>query len=169
MSDPFIGEIRLWVTNFAPLDWAYCDGQPLSVQQYEALSAVIGTSFGGSGNTFNLPDLRGRAPVHLGGDLPAIGSMTGADTHTLNGPEMPAHSHHIMASSADATDSSPEGKMLAKTQSSIPDMFSSSTPNRFLSSGVLGAGGGNQAHSNIQPSLGLSFCIALYGIFPVKP
>lgn len=169
MSDPFTGEIRLWVTPFAPLDWAYCDGQSLLISQYTALFAVIGTTFGGNGSTnFALPDLRGRAPVHLGGDLTEIGTTTGSETHVISGSEMPAHSHCLSAALADATDSLPEGKMLAKTQNSIPNMYSSNPPDRILNSGVLGATGGNQSHSNIQPSLGFAFCIALNGIFPVR-
>lgn len=170
MSEPFVGEIRLWGTNFAPDGWAYCDGQILSIQQYTALYAVIGNIYGGSPSTnFGLPDLRGRAPVHFGMDMQQIGMRTGEETHIINGSEMPSHSHSLMAATTDATDSLSEGKIFAKTQNSIPDMYTNNGPDRYLHGDVIGNTGGNGDHTNIQPSLGLAFCIALDGVYPSRP
>ncbi|WP_027359887.1 phage tail protein [Desulforegula conservatrix] len=169
MSDPFVGEIRLWATQYAPLYWAYCDGQILPVDQYSTLYAVIGQIYGGSGSTsFALPDLRGLAPVHRGVDMPEIGQKIGAEEYLINESQMPPHSHHLMAVSADASGSAPEAKMLAKTQNSIPDMYITSPPDSILNSTIIGATGGNDYHYNIQPSLGLAFCIALEGVYPSR-
>src|SRR5262245_37225681 len=113
MSDPYIGEIRMFGGNFAPLDWAFCNGQLLAISQYEALFNLIGTTYGGDGvTTFALPDLRGRLPMHQGSGYP-IGGAAGQESVTLTLPQIPAHTHSAFGSSAEVEVASPQGQMFA--------------------------------------------------------
>ncbi|HEY8876941.1 MAG TPA: tail fiber protein [Roseateles sp.] len=170
MSDPFIGEIRLFAGNFAPRDWAFCNGQLMSIAQNTALFALVGTTYGGNGQTtFALPDLRGRVPVHMGqgpGLTPRTqGEMAGSETVTLLSSQMPAHSHALRASTAAASGSSPAGALLGSTSVNSYDSSAAGVP---MAPGAIGNSGGSQPHNNMAPTLTLNYIIALAGIFPSR-
>jgi microcystin-dependent protein len=162
MSTPFIGEIRLFGGSFAPLGWALCDGQLLAIAQNEALFSLIGTTYGGDGQTtFALPDLRGRLPVHQGNGY-VLGQSGGAEQVTLASSQMPAHSHPPQAAAA-GTSTTPGGNVwadsaalqFAPAASALAPM--ASTPSQI---------GGGQPHENTSPFVAISFIIALEGIYP---
>jgi microcystin-dependent protein len=162
--DPFLGEIRLMSFNFAPRGWAQCNGQLLPINQNQALFALLGTQFGGNGQTtFALPDLRDRVPVHLGGSMTSVGQRGGEVAHTLTVNELPAHTHPVAASSATTGGSAaPAGKYLGGTGNA----YHAPASPVALRAGSVANTGGSQAHTNQQPFLTLMFCIALQGIFP---
>jgi microcystin-dependent protein len=163
MSDPFLGEVKLFAFDFPPRGWATCDGQILSIAQNQALFAILGTTYGGNGQTtFALPDLRGRAPVHFSSSIP-LGTLGGEATHTLTIQEMPVHTHAAEGSSQ-AGGISPAGNFWG-SQSVNPY---AGTPNTMMSPGAVSTAGGSQAHDNRQPYLVTNFCIALQGIFPSR-
>ena len=174
-GDPWIGEIALVGFNFAPLGWAFCDGQILPIAQYTALFSLLGTSYGGNGiNTFALPDLRGRTPVHAGGSSGlglspiVLGQMGGVEVVTLNTGQIPAHNHLVNVSAANGTSDSPSNTIPGRNASGVPD-YSSAAPNAQMAPGAIGITGGNQPHENRPPYLGLNYVIALTGIFPARP
>ena len=167
MSDPYVGEIRLVGFQFAPENWAFCDGSLLSISQNDVLFALIGTTYGGDGvNTFALPDLRGRAPLHMGtyqGTTYVIGQKAGTETVTLITSNLPAHAHTIGANSGDAQNPSPTGNTFAAS-SSIEPYETSATG---TSGPILGPNGGAaQPHQNLMPYLTMNYIISLFGIFP---
>ena len=170
MSDPYIGEIRMFGGNFAPRGWALCNGAVLSIAQNDALYALLGTTYGGDGvNTFALPDLRGRLPLHQGqgpGLQPyVIGQTGGAESVTLTGNQLPQHTHTLSASNAPATTSSPQGGFLAQTTN--VDMYVSDVGDTPMHpSSISSVAGGSQPHDNMGPYLVVTFIIALEGIFP---
>lgn len=170
MSQPFIGEVRLFAGNFPPQGWAFCDGSLIPIFEYDALFALIGTTYGGDGqNTFAVPDLRGRVPVHqgTGGGLSSrtIGETGGTETVTLTAAQMPAHTHALRGSSAAATGSAPGGAVLAAT-GAVNSYSSNAVPTQAMAAGALAAQGGGQPHENMAPFLTVSYIIALFGIFP---
>ena len=178
MSEPFIGQIMLVGFNFEPRGWAFCNGQLLSISQNTALFSLLGTTYGGNGQTtFALPDLRGRAAVGFG-QGPGLsnydlGEQTGSESTTLTVGQMPAHSHLVGANAANATVASPSGADLAQgvdtrgiagKSYSTPPMTAPVT----LDPATVQPSGGSQPVSNIQPVLGLNYIIALEGIFPSR-
>ncbi|HEX6608874.1 MAG TPA: tail fiber protein [Chloroflexia bacterium] len=169
MADPYLGEIRMFAGNFAPLGWAFCNGQLLPIAQYDALYAILGTTYGGDGQTtFALPDLRGRGPIHAG-QGPGLsnhpqGEQGGTETVTLTVAQMPGHTHVPAASSAAGTSSHPTGAVWAASSTS-DNQYASSTKTP-MNPGTVSAAGGNQPHDNLQPLLAINFIIALEGIFP---
>jgi microcystin-dependent protein len=166
MSDPFLGEIKIVGFNFAPRNWASCDGQILPINQNQSLYALLGTMYGGDGRTsFALPDLRGRTPIHVGSR--PQGNRDGAETHTITGDELPAHTHPVMASSTPGSSDHPEGALLAGAESNLYQSGGPSIP--MSSQGVSPSGGTTQPHDNMQPFLVLNFVIALVGTFPSRP
>ena len=176
MSDPFIGQITLFAGNFPPRGWAFCQGQLLSIAQNTALFSILGTTYGGDGqSTFALPDLRGRVPIQQGQGpgLPSyvLGEQGGEPAHTLITPEMPAHAHPAQASgiSGAGNNGSPGGGTWASS-SNRDGIYSNATPDAPMATGniAIGAAGGSQPHNNMQPYLGLNFIIALEGIFPSR-
>lgn len=166
MSEPFVGEIRPFSFGFAPRGWATCDGQLLPINQNQALFALLGTMYGGDGRTtFALPDLRGRAAMHVAQAHPQ-GQSAGTESVTLTVAQVPPHSHAAMASAAQGTQASPAGKFWA--QDSSGNVIFSSAGNALLAAGAIGTEGAGQPHPNMQPYLTVSYCIALQGIFPSR-
>jgi microcystin-dependent protein len=164
MSEPFLGELRLMSFDLVPKGWARCDGQQLPINQNQALFALLGTMYGGNGQTtFALPDLRGRVPLHVGGGF-AQGQSFGEEVHTLQPSEMPAHTHGLMASSANGDQAVPVGLVLggALNQYHAPSDLATLHPASIANVG------GSQPHENRHPYLVLNWNIALQGIFPSR-
>ena len=163
MAEPFLSEIRLMSFVFAPKGWALCNGQLLPINQNQALFSLLGTTFGGNGQTnFALPDLRGRVPIHVGGGH-TLGERAGEQAHTISISELPTHTHFVNFSTQQANTDAPAGNFPAKTVSPLYG-----PPQSLVAMNVSAVTnvGGSQAHLNMQPFLTLSFCIALQGIFP---
>lgn len=168
MSEPYVGEIRMFGGNFAPLGWAFCSGQLLAISENDALFALVGTTYGGDGRTtFALPDLRGRIPVHLGSTF-TIGQLLGSETVTLVASHLPAHSHGFAATDTNGSATMPSGAVLARNASA--DGYSSDTSVGLspLNAAAMQATGGTQPHTNMAPYQCISFIIALFGIFPSR-
>lgn len=171
MSEPFLGEIRMFGFNFAPIGWAQCNGQVLPISQNTALFSLLGTFYGGNGTSnFALPDLRSRVAVHEGQGTGlaqyVIGQRGGVENVTLLGTQLPAHSHSVNASSATAVEARPAGAVLAHAGASV--YASAPDGATVMNSGMISNTGGNQPHPNVQPYLTVNFCIALQGIFPSR-
>jgi microcystin-dependent protein len=163
MSQPFIGEIRMFGGNFAPVGWAFCQGQLLPIAQNQALFQLIGTTYGGDGiNTFALPDLQGRVPVHQGQGL-VIGGNGGTETVTLTTSQIPAHSHVPQCSSNAGNQASPAGGVWAVSQSNI---YSNVAPGTAMAAAAAASTGGSQPHDNMIPFLVVNFILSLFGVFP---
>ena len=161
---PFIGEIRMFGGTFAPLGWADCNGQLLSIGQNTALFSLIGTTYGGDGQeTFALPDLRGRIPIHQGNGH-ILAETAGVESVTLTVGQMPAHGHPLVAATGLAADANPGGTTLAETRAS--DLYFDASPNQALAPSALIPQGGSQPHENFMPYLCVNFIISLFGIFP---
>jgi microcystin-dependent protein len=170
MSEPFIGEIRMFAGNFAPRGWAYCDGQLLAVSQYDALFSLLGTIYGGDGRTtFGLPDLRGRLPIHAGsgpGLSPRnLGVKSGSEQETLSVDQM-SHTHNIKVSSNAGTQNNPNGEFLAASPN--VRLFRPAAPSVALNTASISNVGGSQAHENLMPYLCIHFIIALFGVYPSR-
>lgn len=170
MADPFIGEIKIFGFNYAPEHWAFCDGQILQVNQNQMLFSVLGAAFGGDGRTtFALPDLRGRIPVGTGNSY-YQGQKFGVETVTLTADQIPTHTHALYAIDADGDNSDPTGRALCKPEynSEALDMYGDPANDIAINPSSITTAGGNQAHTNMQPSLVLNFCIALKGTYPPR-
>jgi len=164
MAEPFLSEIRLVSFNFAPKGWAQCNGQLLPINQNQALFSLLGTTFGGDGRVnFGLPDMRGRVAIHSGNGH-TLGERGGEAAHTLTVNEMPAHIHMVNMSNALATTANPSGAVIGKKGRLGKDVFAGAA-NTVVGPASTSAGG-SQAHSNVQPVLGIMAVIALQGIFP---
>ena len=173
MSNPFVGEIRIFGFNFAPTGWALCNGQLMPISQNTALFSLLGTYYGGDGKTtFALPNLQGSAALHQGQGPGLtdriIGETGGEASVTLIQTEMPAHSHSTGCDSGTGGNAVPTGGMWATTGRGRPLPYSSNAPNAPMSGQALAAAGGNQPHNNMPPYLTLNFCIALQGIYPPR-
>jgi microcystin-dependent protein len=171
MATPFLGEIKIFSFNFPPQGWALCNGQLLPINQNQALFALLGTTFGGNGQTtFALPDLRGRVTMgegaNFGGPNHTLGERAGEEAHTLLISEMPAHNHLVSANSGGGTQASPQGNFWAKDSEGNP-MYAAAA-NVALNPAAIGSTGGSQPHLNMMPYTVLNFCIALQGIFPSR-
>jgi microcystin-dependent protein len=167
VSTPYIGEIRMAGFNFAPVDWALCNGQLLPISDYDALFNLIGTTYGGDGQTtFALPNLQSRIPFHAGskaGNDLILGQLSGTETVTLTTSQLPAHTHILAASSASGTRPSPAGGVWA---ASTLGEFSMGASAHTMDPSTVVAMGGGQPHDNMPPFLVINFIIALFGIFP---
>lgn len=171
MGQPFVGEIRMFGGNFAPSGWSFCSGQLLPISENETLFNLIGTTYGGDGqSTFQLPDLRGRVPVHMGtgsGQNYLLGETGGNEGVTLNVNQIPIH-NHVLAASNINQQLSPNNGMPAAAVSSEPgvQIYSAGPATVTLNNASIAQTGGNQPHNNLQPFLCVSFIISLFGIFP---
>jgi microcystin-dependent protein len=167
VAQPYIGEIRMFAGNFAPAGWMFCDGQLLPISEYETLFVVIGTTYGGDGqSTFALPDLQSRVPIHQGtgpGGTFTLGENAGVEQVTLTTGQMPAHSHPLRGTTSIANATGPGGNVLA--QSSVAKMYFADVTDGDMAHTIQPVGG-SQPHENIQPYLVINFIISLFGIFP---
>jgi microcystin-dependent protein len=165
MAQPYVGEIRMFAGNFAPAGWMFCEGQLLPISEYETLFQLIGTTYGGDGqSTFALPDLRGRLPIHQGDGF-ILAENGGVEEVTLTVSQIPAHTHPLLATASPGGVATPVGQLLAESTSSISLYIQDST-NSNMSVAAVSAVGGSQPHSNFQPYLCVDFIISLFGIFP---
>lgn len=172
MSEPFLGEIRMFGGNFAPVGWALCDGRLLAIAQFEALYSLLGTTYGGDGMTsFALPDLRSRVPVHQGrgaqGNNYIQGQIGGAESVTLKVGEMPAHTHIATGDNEPGDVSNPSGAVWA-ADDALQQFAAGTAPTTPMSARAISPAGGSQPHENRSPALALNFIIALEGIYPSR-
>ena len=179
MADPFVAEIRIFPFNFAPKGWAQCNGQLMPISQNTALFSLLGTTYGGNGQTnFALPNLQGAVPVHHGQgaglSLWDLGQFQGSDTVTLLESEIPAHTHSAQANTVNATTADATGNVLARgnfnfqgNTGSVP-LYSDTAPNTTMSQLALAVGGSSLPHNNLSPYLVNNYCIALQGVFPPR-
>lgn len=170
MSNPYVGEIRMFAGNFAPVGWAFCQGQTLPISENEVLFNLIGTTYGGDGqNTFNLPDLSSRIPVHMGtgpsGQSYALGEAAGTETVTLTSSQIPGHTHTAIAVSGNTNGvANPANATWGSVTSGSP--YSDQAADAVMNGGSLANAGGSQPHENLIPFLCVNFIISLFGIFP---
>ncbi|MFT3743529.1 MAG: tail fiber protein [Pyrinomonadaceae bacterium] len=163
MAQPYVGELRMFAGNFAPAGWMFCEGQLLPISENETLFNLIGTTYGGDGqSTFALPDLRGRIPIHQGSGF-TLAETGGVEEVTLTVNQIPTHSHPMMASTNIPTSSNPVGNITGQAASKI---YRNGNPSVTLAPQMIGATGGSQPHDNFQPYLCVDFIISLFGIFP---
>jgi microcystin-dependent protein len=165
MGTPYVGEIRIFAGNFAPAGWAFCNGVLLPISENEVLFQLIGTTYGGDGqSTFSLPDLQGRVPVHQGNGH-VMGERSGTETVTLTVNQIPAHTHTVAARSGAGNQTSPAGNLWAAAATGAK-LYSSLAPTVNMNPSDIGSSGGSQPHENRMPFLAVSFIISLFGIFP---
>jgi microcystin-dependent protein len=166
VAEPYIGEIRMFAGNFAPAGWMFCEGQLLPISENETLFNLIGTTYGGDGQeTFALPDLRGRLPIHQGNGF-ILAETGGAEEITLTTQQIPAHSHPLLAANAIGNDPNPQSNVLA--ESTVASLYQAAAPATPMASQSVGPVGGSQPHTNFQPYLCVDFIISLFGIFPTQ-
>lgn len=164
MAQPYVGEIRMFAGNFAPAGWMFCEGQLLPISENETLFQLIGTTYGGDGqSTFAMPDMRGRLPMHQGNGF-ILAETGGAEEITLTTQQIPAHTHALLGSTGSAGATAPGNAVLALTQA--PTYFNLLDNPANMSPQSIGPVGGSQPHTNFQPYLCVNFIISLFGIFP---
>lgn len=169
MAQPYIGEIRMFAGNFPPAGWMFCDGQTIPISQNDALFVLLGTTYGGDGeSTFNLPDLQSRVPMHQGtgpdGQSYTIGEKAGVESVTLTTQQIPSHNHSFLGSTNAATDNNPTGRTLAR--SATVQYLTISPGTVAANANAVTPAGGSQPHENLQPYLCVNFIISLFGLFP---
>jgi microcystin-dependent protein len=166
MAQPYVGEIRMFGGNFAPAGWMFCEGQLLPISEYETLFNLIGTTYGGDGqSTFALPDLRGRLPIHFGNGF-TLAETGGVEEVTLTVSQIPAHSHPLLGSGNNASTTSPSGAVGATEAVFGVIPYGTDAPKTNLLASAVSTVGGSQPHTNFQPYLCVDFIISLFGIFP---
>jgi microcystin-dependent protein len=166
MAQPYVGEIRMFAGNFAPAGWMFCEGQLLPISENETLFQLIGTTYGGDGeSTFALPDLRGRVPLHQGNGS-ILAETGGAENITLTVPQIPAHTHPLLATSAPGADGTPVNRVLAETGTAGAFAYLEDEPTTNLAPNAISSVGGSQPHENMQPYLCVNYIISLFGLFP---
>lgn len=170
MASPFIGEIRLFAGNFNPNGWMFCDGTQLAIAENDALFLLIGTTYGGDGQTtFNLPDLRGRVPIHMGtatsGTTYTLGEMAGVEQVTLSLQQIPNHTHPFIASQDPGSGGSPSNSILAN-ETNVNVYKATLNPTVAMAAGMVQLDGGSQPHTNLQPFLCVNYIISLFGTYP---
>jgi microcystin-dependent protein len=173
--DPFVAEIRIFPFTFAPRGWAFCDGQILPISQNTALFSLLGTTYGGNGqSTFALPDIQGSAPLHVGANQPGpglstynLGQIGGSETVTLLQSEIPAHAHTLRGNATLGDTPAPAGHPMARYANAYQQTVNQNLV--AMNPAALAPAGGSLPHNNMQPYLTLHFCIALQGVFPPRP
>ncbi|MEO8624260.1 MAG: tail fiber protein [bacterium] len=170
MPEPYVGEIRMFAGNFPPSGWMFCDGSTIAISENDTLFQLIGTTYGGDGqSTFNLPNLQSRVPIHMGtgpdGTTYQIGEMAGTEQETLSVQQIPNHTHPLVASTAAGTQPSPVGGVLATSGGGISVYYEGGVDSN-MNNGAITPVGGSQPHENTQPFLCINFIISLFGIFP---
>jgi microcystin-dependent protein len=166
MAQPYVGEIRMFGGNFAPAGWQFCDGSLLPISENETLFNLIGTTYGGDGQSnFAVPDLRGRLPLHFGNGF-TLAETGGVETVTLTVAQIPAHTHPMLASSNAATTSDPTNNALSTAPLATTFPYGTDNPLTPLGANAVSTVGGSQPHNNFQPYLCVSFILSLFGIFP---
>ena len=164
MAQPYVGEVRMFAGNFAPAGWMFCEGQLLPISENETLFQLIGTTYGGDGqSTFALPDLRGRIPIHQGNGF-IMAETGGAEEITLTVNQIPVHNHPFLGSEVNGSQASPAGNLLAS--STVVTPYAPETANAMMAPSAISPTGGSQPHTNFQPYLCIDFIISLFGIFP---
>jgi microcystin-dependent protein len=171
MAQPYIGEIRMFAGNFAPAGWAFCDGSLQAISENEALFNLIGTTYGGDGqSTFALPNLQSRIPVHMGQgpglSMYNIGESGGVEQVTLTTQQLPQHNHSLLALTNIANQPNPSGNLIG--ESTKVDLFFDVNPVNAMNTGTITPVGGSQPHDNVMPFLCISFIISLFGIYPTQ-
>lgn len=167
MAQPYVGEVRIFAGNFAPSGWMLCEGQLLPISEYETLFNLIGTTYGGDGqSTFALPDMRGRIPLHFGNGF-TLAETGGVEEVTLTVAQIPAHNHPVLATANPASGTAPSINVLPATgAASTITAYGTDAPFFQLHPQTIGATGGSQPHNNFQPYLCVNFIISMFGIFP---
>ena len=164
MAQPYVGEIKMFAGNFAPAGWMFCEGQLLPISEYETLFNLIGTTYGGDGqSTFALPDMRGRIPVHQGNGI-ILAETGGAEEITLTVQQIPAHTHPFLVADGGGDQVTPGGNLPAHSFNVVP--FINDSPSGSFNPAAISLTGGSQPHTNFQPYLCVDFIISLFGIFP---
>ena len=171
MSQPFVGEIRMFGGNFAPAGWHFCNGALLSISENEVLFLLIGTTYGGDGqSTFGVPDLRGRVPIHIGQGAGlssrVIGEAGGTETVTLTANQIPVHNHAVGADTRAGTSTKPQGRVWSASAPSLTYAAPTGVNTTTLNPATVAASGGSQPHENMLPFVAVNFIISLFGIFP---
>lgn len=180
MSQPYVGQILMFAGSFAPAGWMTCQGQSVPISEYDTLFNLIGTTYGGDGQeAFNLPDLQGRVPIHMGqgGGLSnyVIGQKSGTETVTLTSQQIPSHNHLVVAASSPGSQNTPSGSViladeqvgLGTASPFVYTPFNSGAPNPVtMAASTISTTGGNQPHENIQPVITVTYIIAMFGVFP---
>jgi microcystin-dependent protein len=167
MSEPFLGEIKIISWNYPPKGWAFCNGQFLPINQNQPLFALLGTMYGGNGQTtFALPDFRGKIPMHVANNAHTQGETAGQYAHTLTMQEMPMHTHFLQATNNVGTSPNPDSTVILSK--SVANSYGPATNLVAMNPAIVGNVGGSQPHQNSQPYLVLNFIIALQGIFPSR-
>jgi microcystin-dependent protein len=172
MSSPYVGEIRMFGGSFAPAGWAMCAGQLMPISQNDTLFNLIGTTYGGDGQeTFGIPDVQGRLPIHMGtnpqtGTTYQIGEEAGVESVTLNTNQIPIHNHALVASTTGGTTGVPTGNVLASNLQ--VSLYSQFPPSNNMNAAAIVGVGGSQPHENMMPFLVITFIISLFGIFPTQ-
>ena len=169
MGQPYVGEIRMFAGNFAPNGWMFCEGQTLAISENDVLFNLIGTTYGGDGmETFNLPNLASRVPIHQGtgpdGTTYQMGEMAGTEQETLTVQQIPNHSHPLTATGDTGSSTQPAGNVFA--QDASLKMYRVQAQDTNMNAQAIGPSGGSQPHENLQPFLCINFIISLFGIFP---
>ena len=166
MAQPYVGEIRMFAGNFAPAGWMFCEGQLLPISENETLFQLIGTTYGGDGeSTFALPDLQGRIPIHHGNGF-ILAETGGAEEITLTQQQIPSHTHPLTGTHRTATQGNPGGNLHARFSQANLFPYIEDTPNVNMAASAIAPVGGSQPHTNFQPYLCINFIISMFGIFP---
>jgi microcystin-dependent protein len=173
MSQPFVGEIRIFAGNFAPVGWMTCAGQLLPISENETLFNLIGTTYGGDGQTtFALPDLSGRVPIHAGASLSgttySLGEAAGAETVALNTSQIPSHTHVQRANPGDGNSFTPGGHVPAASKAGVAQYAPPPGTLVPMHAEAIALAGGSQAHDNMMPYVAIQYIISLYGVFPPR-
>jgi microcystin-dependent protein len=171
MGEPFVGEIRMFGGSFAPAGWAFCNGATIPISENDTLFTLIGTTYGGDGQeTFQLPDLQGRVPMHQGtgkdGVTYTIGEKSGTESVTLSTNQIPIHTHPMLGSTSIANDPNPTNNVVA--ESSLMTTYIAANPAVAMAPASITPVGGSQPHENMQPYLCITFIISLFGVFPTQ-